>query len=270
MPGLEPALKTMDSIALESVHKVFHRRGLFFRRECAETIALKDISVRVSAGEVFGLLGPNGSGKSTTLKLISTTLLPDRGRVLVQGQETCREGQFVRRAVGFSVASERSFFPRLTARENLQFFAALEDVPRREISDRIAEVLARVGMLDAANKQVMKFSSGMHQRLGIARALIKRPSILLLDEPTRSLDVAATEEMWNWIGELAADGTTVMLASHNFEEVTAVCDRVALLRAGESAGSLVISGMEAHELREFYLEMMNETCSGHIEMEVPA
>ncbi|HEY7353855.1 MAG TPA: ABC transporter ATP-binding protein [Terriglobales bacterium] len=235
-----------------------------------ETHALKEISMSVAAGQVLGLLGPNGSGKSTMLKLISTVLLPDRGRVLVDDYDTRTQGQAVRRTVGFAIATERSFFPRLTVRENLEFFAALEDIPRREIPHRATDVLLRVNLIDEAHKQTMKLSSGMQQRLGIARALIKSPSILLLDEPSRSLDAAACEEMWTWIRDLSEDGTTVLLASHNFEEVSAVCDRAALLCAGELLDCMNIRSVPGEELRNIYFEMTKGQRKTHLAIEVPA
>src|SRR5260370_12273388 len=123
----------MTRVVLDSVHKIFRPTGFFFARAArTETHALKGISLNVAAGEVLALLGPNGSGKSTTLKLISTMLLPDRGRVVVSGADTRCQAQIVRSQVGFALASERSFFPRLTAQENLEFFTALADIPRPE------------------------------------------------------------------------------------------------------------------------------------------
>ena len=124
----------MDSIAVESVSKVFRHRPALFnwmgRERSGETRALDDISLSVASGKVLVLLGPNGSGKTTTLKLVSTMLLPDAGRALVEGADTRIQADQVRKHVGFAVATERSFFPRLSARENLDFFAALDDVPR--------------------------------------------------------------------------------------------------------------------------------------------
>jgi ABC-2 type transport system ATP-binding protein len=243
----------MSRIVLDSVHKKF-RRGFFsWRDSAAETHALKDISLDIGVGEVFGLLGPNGSGKSTTLKLISTVLLPDTGGVLVGGADTRAQAQAVRRQVGFALASERSFFPRLTARENLEFFAALENVPTREIRARLEFVLASVGLQDAADKQVMKLSSGMYQRLGIARALIKRPSVMLLDEPTRSLDAAATGRLWALINDFSNGGMTILLATHNFEEAAQVCNRIAVLQRGELLAVQRASNRSTKQLREFYL-----------------
>src|SRR5438270_8950192 len=128
----------MDSVVLESVHKIFRKSGFaFWRKRKAETHAVRGISLKVGGGEVLGLLGPNGSGKSTTLKLVSTVLLPDSGRVTIEKFDTRLDGPAVRKRVGFALASERSFFPRLTARENLEFFAALEDVPRRDCRNRV-------------------------------------------------------------------------------------------------------------------------------------
>jgi ABC-2 type transport system ATP-binding protein len=261
----------MNSIVFESVHKIFRQRGFFFlRKPKAETHALKGLSLTVAAGEVLGLLGPNGSGKSTTLKLISTMLLPDRGQVFVQGCDTRCRGQMVRRAVGFALASERSFFPRLTVRENLEFFAALENVRKSEVSDRIQAVLSCVSLKDAAGKQVMKLSSGMYQRLGIARALIKRPAILLLDEPTRSLDAAAASELWQLIREMSSMGITVLLATHNFEEAAVVCDRVALLKDGELRAIEKITNFAADELRDFYFETTRQAMPEEFRLGVPA
>jgi ABC-type multidrug transport system ATPase subunit len=248
----------MNTVVLENVHKIFRQGGFFFARSGPETHALKGISLNVAAGEVLGLVGANGSGKSTSLKLISTVLLPDRGCVSVNGADTRSNARMVRRQVGFALASERSFFPRLTASENLEFFAALEDVPRRECGSRVRSVLNDVGLEDAARKQVMKLSSGMYQRLAIARALIKKPSVLLLDEPTRSLDVAAANHLWKLIRELSGTGITIVLASHNFAEVAAVCDRIAVLHKGEISAVKNVSNSPSDELQDFYLEMTGE------------
>src|SRR5208282_2782993 len=132
----------------------------------------------------------------------------------------------VRRQVGIAVATERSFFPRLSAHENLDFFAALDEVPRSERPHRIQEVLCDTGLDEQADTLVMKFSSGMYQRLGLARALVKRPRVLLLDEPTRSLDAAASAQSWATIGALARQNATIFLATHNFAEAAAVANRV--------------------------------------------
>jgi ABC-2 type transport system ATP-binding protein len=260
----------MNSVVLESVSKVFQQTGLFSTRRKETTHALKNISLEVGLGEVLGLLGPNGSGKSTTLKLISTILLPDRGRVLVGGWDTRLQGDAVRKQVGFALASERSFFPRLTCRENLEFFAALENVPQRQCKSHAESALRRVGLEEARDKQAMKLSSGTYQRLGIARALLKNPSVLLLDEPTRSLDPAAAAKLWKLIQELSANRITVVIATHDYAEATAVCGRVAILKRGELMSTQAISDFDNDHLRSFYLEITGESAPVLWHESVPA
>jgi ABC-2 type transport system ATP-binding protein len=254
----------MDRVVFESVRKKFrHRPSLFnwFGQERGgETLALKEVSFSAASGEVLALLGPNGSGKTTTLKLISTMLLPDAGSVRVGGFDAQQDGGQIRRQVGIAVATERSFFPRLSARENLNFFAALDEISRSERAQRINDVLRDTGLEEQADTLVMKFSSGMYQRLGIARALVKRPSVLLLDEPTRSLDAATTARFWATIRALAGRETTILLATHDFSEATAVADRLLLLHHGELlADRLIGDGESADELRAFYFRSTGET-----------
>ena len=253
----------MDQVVFESVRKVFRHRPALFnwlgRERGGETIALNQVSFSAAGGEVLVLLGPNGSGKTTALKLVSTMLLPDAGSVRVGGFEARRDAGEVRKQVGIAIATERSFFPRLSARENLEFFAALDEVPRGERAQRIKEVLRDTGLEEQVDTLVMKFSSGMYQRLGIARALVKRPSVLLLDEPTRSLDASTTAHFWATIRALAARQTTVLLATHNFAEAVAVADRLLLLHRGELlADRRLGDGESADALRSFYFRMTRE------------
>ncbi|SRR5579864_388670 len=246
----------MRGILFDSVHKVFRRDGFFpLWRARVETHALRGLSLEVCPGEVLALLGPNGSGKSTALKLVSTMLLPDRGRVLVDGNDTRADSHGAQRHVGFALAAERSFFPRLTVRENLDFFAALEDVPRPERPGRINTVLQDVGLADGAHKQVMKLSSGMYQRLGIARALVKKPTVLLLDEPTRSLDASAAHNLWNLLRFISGSGVTICLATHNFAEAIAVADRIAVLQRGTLLDVRLNDDLTADRLRSSYLHL---------------
>jgi ABC-2 type transport system ATP-binding protein len=258
----------MERVVLESVRKTFSHRPALFRwlgqERGGKTVALSDISLRVAAGETLVLLGPNGSGKTTTLKLISGMLLPDQGRVLVQGADTRRESARARCGVGFAIANERSFFPRLTARENLDFFATLEDVPRKQRPEHVARVLHQTGLTEAANTLTMKFSSGMYQRLGIARALLKNPSVLLLDEPTRSLDPASALQFWNLVRELPARGCALVLATHNFQEAVATGNQVAVLFRGHLAGKRALGAMSAEDLRAYYFATTGEVDSSFL------
>jgi ABC-2 type transport system ATP-binding protein len=254
----------MDTVVLESVSKTFRHRPALFNwmssERAGESCALDKVSLSVPAGKILAILGPNGSGKTTTLKLVSTMLLPDSGRVLVAGADTQRNPGTVRKHVGFAVAAERSFFPRLTARENLDFFATLDDVPRRIRSDRVEISLESVSLLEAADALVMKFSSGMYQRLGIARALIKRPSVILLDEPTRSIDPGSAAHCWNLVRELPKHRSTVLLATHSFQEAAAVADYVAILSRGTVVAFRHVSGSTSVEdLRSSYFQATGET-----------
>ncbi|MGA9356188.1 MAG: ABC transporter ATP-binding protein [Terriglobales bacterium] len=264
----------MNQVVFESVRKVFRHRPAMFnwvgRERTGETIALKNVSFAASASEVLALLGPNGSGKTSTLKLISTMLLADSGVVRVGGFEARHEGKKVRRQVGIAVATERSFFPRLSARENLEFFAALDEVPRRERAGRVEEVLRETGLEEQAGTLTMKFSSGMYQRLGLARALVKRPAVLLLDEPTRSLDAAGTVKFWATIRRLARQNTTIFIATHNFAEAAAVASRVLLLHRGELLADRFLAGAlanslvnsQADDLRALYFRLTGEPVNG--------
>jgi len=253
----------MPAVVLESVSKVFRHRPALFnwlgRERSGETLALDRVSFEVPSGSVLVLLGPNGSGKTTTLKLISTMLLPDMGRVLVQGADTLTNADAVRDRVGFAVATERSFFPRLSARENLDFFAALDDIPRKDRAERVDQLLAQTGLRDSADTLVMKFSTGMYQRLGVARALLKNPEVLLLDEPTRSLDPGSALRFWDFVRELPAAKTTVILATHNFQEAAAVGDHVAVLQLGALVAQRPSNpGSSIDAMRAFYFEAVGE------------
>ena len=252
----------MERVVFQSVGKVFRHRPALFnwmgRERSGQTVALQDVSFSVGAGEVVALLGPNGSGKTTALKLISTILLPDAGSVRVENFDTAGNARGVRKHVGFAVATERSFFPRLSARENLDFFAALDEVPRPQRVARIDSVLRETGLEEHADTLVMKFSSGMYQRLGIARALVKQPSVLLLDEPTRSLDAGTTAHFWNTIRVLARQQTSILIATHNFAEAASVADRVLLLHRGRLLADRAVHGESADALRLFYFQMTGE------------
>jgi ABC-2 type transport system ATP-binding protein len=227
----------MTMIEIQSATKLFGGRSWARPwKRAPETRALDNVSLSFGGGKIAVLLGPNGSGKTTLLKLLSTMLLPDSGTVRVGGHDTDTSADQVRKMVGFAVGSERSFFPRLTARENLQFFAAFEELSAAATPQLIEEVLGDVNLLADGDKQVMKYSSGMLHRLGIARANLKRPPVLLLDEPSRSLDPAASEQLWQMLLSLKKAGTTVLIASHNFEETGAVADTVAVLDSGRVAG----------------------------------
>ncbi|RMF93799.1 MAG: ABC transporter ATP-binding protein [Candidatus Schekmanbacteria bacterium] len=197
--------------------------------------ALKGISVKVRKGELFGLLGPNGAGKTTFLKILSTVVLPTSGKALVAGFDVEKEGMKVRRSIGYAMGDERSSYWRLTGRQNLEFFAVLNNLEKREAKKKIEEVLELTGLSKDADRHFKDYSTGMKQKLAIARGLLTDPAVLFLDEPTRSLDPTAAKQLREFIKEeiVRKRGTTVILATHNLSEAETLCDRIAIIDKGK-------------------------------------
>ena len=196
--------------------------------------ALDDVHLEVRRGELFGLLGPNGAGKTTLFKILSTLVTPDGGDAVVDGCHVVRDAARVRRLLAPAIPEERSLSWRLTARQNLDVFAALHGLAGAAARRAVDEVLAVTELSDTGTKMVGQFSSGMRQRLLIARALLGRPSILLLDEPTRSLDPISARRFRTFLHDeiVRRRGCTVLLATHRAEEALELCDRVAVLDRG--------------------------------------
>ncbi|MDR7555036.1 MAG: ABC transporter ATP-binding protein [Armatimonadota bacterium] len=194
--------------------------------------AVDNLTLRVYAGEVFGLLGPNGSGKTTTILMLLGLTEPTSGTARVLGEDPARNPLAVKRRVGY-LPDSVGFYDELTAVENLVYTARLNGLRGREADERIDEVLARMGLADVAHKPVGTFSRGMKQRLGLAEILLKRPQVAILDEPTAGLDPHAAHEFLDLIRGLRADGLTVLLSSHLLHQVQAVCDRVGLFNKGK-------------------------------------
>ncbi len=194
--------------------------------------AVQDISLTIPDGELFGLLGPNGAGKTTLVKMLCTLLHPTSGTAVVAGYDLQQAGA-IRASVGLVVSDERSFYWRLSARRNLEFFAALYGLHGRAAQQRVETVLADVQLDDVSGRLFSTFSSGMRQRLAIARALLHRPRLLFLDEPSRSLDPTATQKLHQLIMHLRqAHGMTIFLITHDLAEAEKLCDRVALMHQG--------------------------------------
>ncbi len=206
-------------------------------------IALEDVSLRIRPRQLFGLLGPNGAGKTTMLKLIATLSLPDRGHIVVKGIDTAVDPDAVKTQVGLCTSEERSFYFRLTARENMEFFGALAGLGGAFLAKRINEVIAIVDLEDALDRRFDTFSSGMRVRLALARALLADPTILLLDEPTRGVDPIHADAVRRLLREelVGRQGKTVVLTTNILEEAWSVCDRVAVL----SQGKVVAEGAPA-------------------------
>jgi ABC-2 type transport system ATP-binding protein len=200
----------------------------------AATLAVDHVDIEVHSGEIVGILGPNGSGKTTTILMLLGLTEPTEGRAEVAGFDPLREPLEVKRRVGY-LPDSVGFYDGLSARDNLAYTGRLAGLSRREIDERFAEAIARVGLPDVGRERVATFSRGMRQRLGLAEILMKRPSIAILDEPTATLDPHSTQEFLGMIRRLKADGTAVLLSSHHLDQVQSVCDRVALFNLGRIA-----------------------------------
>jgi ABC-2 type transport system ATP-binding protein len=205
---------------------------VFTTRRKPPVRALDGISLRVPQGEVHGLLGPNGAGKTTLVKILSTVLLPTSGRATICGHDVVTEARAVRPLIGIVFGGERGLYTRLTARQNLEYWAALYRLPRGQIARRSADLLARVGLAERADQRVEAYSRGMKQRLHLARGLIADASVLFLDEPTTGMDPIAAREFRALIAELRAEGRTILLATHDMVEAETLCDRVTLVDHG--------------------------------------
>ena len=208
---------------------VISARGLV--RQYGKSIAVDSIDFVIARGEVFGLLGPNGAGKTTTILMMLGLTEISSGEVSVLGFDPAREPLKVKQRVGY-LPDAVGFYDQLTASENLAYTAKLMGLARAERAVRIEAALARVGLVEVADKRVATFSRGMRQRLGLAEIIMKRAEIAILDEPTSGLDPQATQEFLGLICELKAEGVTVLLSSHMLDQVQRVCDRVALFRGG--------------------------------------
>ncbi len=203
------------------------------RRSPRPTRALAGVSVRVEPGEIFGLLGPNGAGKTTLLKVLATLLLPSEGGARVHSADVVGEAAAVRRLVALATGDERAFYWRLSGWENLEFFAGLRGLAPAGARRRAAAVLEIVDLQPYADEVVGRYSTGMRQRLSLARALLSDPPVLLLDEPTRSLDPVAAGRVQALIKRLSLEeGRTVLLATHQLGEAAALCHRIGILVAG--------------------------------------
>lgn len=240
------------ALSLENVEKYFPPalsgwRALLHPIPRLTVPALLGISLEVKQGEVLALVGANGAGKSTLLRILTTLLMPTRGRAQVCGFDVAREPEKVRLQIGYHTGGDACFYSRLSARENLLLFAGLNNLSDGEASRRIADLIGPFGLHDIIDRQVRTLSTGNIHRLGLARALLHRPSVLLLDEPTRSLDPLAAAEFRRFLLQdvVGAQGTTMIFASHTLAEVEQLAGRVAVLDSGRLLACDTLPGLKA-------------------------
>ena len=204
------------------------------RKSFGDVVALDGLSFAAAAGSVLGLLGPNGSGKTTTVSILSTSLRPDGGRAAVQGLDVVADAALVRHVIGFA-GQFAAVDPNLTGRENLALIGRLSRLGRKQARVRAGELLDDFGLAGAADRLVRTYSGGMRRRLDVAAALLHRPSVLFLDEPTTGLDPESRFALWDSVRELSRSGTTVLLTTQYLEEADALADRVVILAGGRVA-----------------------------------
>jgi ABC-2 type transport system ATP-binding protein len=249
---------TDAAVAVEGLTKVF---SVPFRRK--SIVAVRDINLRVEAGEVYGLLGPNGSGKSTTLKIILGLVSPTRGRTKIFGRDSSLVES--RHAVGF-LPENPYFYKFLTGEETLRFFGKLCRVKGSRLKSRVRELLELVGLTNARDQRLSTYSKGMLQRIGLAQALINEPKLVVLDEPTAGVDPAGSRDIRNLIVDLKQRGITVLLSSHLLTQVQEICDRVGILARGVLVREGRLKELIAIENRsELVLENASEALVKEIE-----
>lgn len=216
-----------NAIQVEELTKVFGRPE-------SGVLAVDHINFTVQQGEIFGFLGPNGAGKSTTQRMLTTLLKPTEGRILIDGHDLAHDAYPVKRQMGL-VPEESSVYAELTAWDNLMFTARLYRVPRQERPERARELLQTFGLLEKRDVKVENFSKGMRRRLSIAMAIIHKPALLFLDEPTPGLDAQSVRSIQSLLRALNAEGTTIFMTTHQIEEANQLCDRVAIINHGRIA-----------------------------------
>jgi ABC-2 type transport system ATP-binding protein len=211
------------TLAIDGAH-LTHRYGHF--------TAVDDLSLQVRCGETVGLLGPNGAGKTTVVRVLTTLTPVQSGQVRIFGLDSRKHTMDIRHNIGY-VPQQLSVESALTGRQNVELFARLYDVPRRQRADRVDEALGAMQLLDVADGLAATYSGGMVRRLELAQALVNRPSLLILDEPTVGLDPIARDSVWDQVGRMQQDyGMTVLLTTHYMQEADVLCDRVALMHHG--------------------------------------
>jgi ABC-2 type transport system ATP-binding protein len=237
MPASIPSDRAL-AIEVCDLRRTYRTTTGTLRRRRLEVEAVRGISLEVAPGELFGLLGPNGAGKTTTIRVLCTLLLPTSGTVRVLGLDVVDKAHEVRRQIGYVFGGDRGLYDRLSALDNLRYFAELYGLEPRQLRSRIGEVLELVGLTGRESERVEGFSRGMRQRLHLARGLLHDPPVLFFDEPTIGIDPVGAREVRQLVADLAKQGKTILLTTHYMFEADSLCDRIAVI----AHGSIVAQG----------------------------
>ena len=231
-------------ILAEQLSKRFTRQGAKKRAKNNHIIAVDGVSFSAADGCITGLLGPNGAGKSTTLRMLATLVTPDSGRASIDGVDVTTDVLAVRRQLGF-MPHNAGIYPRLSARENIQYYARLCGLSKKQSHERVGQLIEQLDMQGFADRRAAGFSQGQKTKVALARALVHRPQTIMLDEPTNGLDVMATRGLREIIRQLAAQGHCILFSSHIMQEVSALCDHIAIISAGQIAMEDSLDGILA-------------------------
>jgi ABC-2 type transport system ATP-binding protein len=223
----------MPAVVARDLRRSYRTRTGLLKRDKKVVDAVRGVSFAIEHGELFGLLGPNGAGKTTTIKMLITLLLPTGGSGTVLGHDVVDDAREVRRHIGYVFGGDRGLYERLSALDNLRYFAELYGVPPADSRRRIGELIEMVGLAGREKERVEGFSRGMRQRLHIARGLLHDPEVLFLDEPTIGIDPVGARELRATIATLREQGKTILLTTHYMFEADELCDRIAVIRDGE-------------------------------------
>ncbi len=253
-------------IRVQGLTKIFYDEGR------GEIRAVDGIDFVCRQGEIFGLLGANGAGKTTTLRMLATLLTPTSGEALVMGHEVAREPATVRRQLGFYSATT-ALYPRLTAKETLEFFARINGYPQDQVAARVAALSQRFGITEYASARVEKLSTGMKQKVSIARTVVHDPPILIFDEPTVGLDVLNALELQQMIREFRSDGKTIIFSTHILSEAEKLCDQIAIIHRGRILVCATLESLRAqtgrHYLEDIFVHFVSGSAEPNAETNLP-
>jgi sodium transport system ATP-binding protein len=233
-------------VVVRNLSKTFYDEGR------GEIRAVDSISFECQEGQVFGLLGANGAGKTTTLRMLSTILAPTSGTATLMGHDVARNPEGVRKNLGFYSATT-ALYPRLTARETIEFFARINQYPADRVEERVEYLIKRFDLTKYADARVEKLSSGMKQKVSIARTVAHNPPVLIFDEPTVGLDVLNALDVQETISELRAEGKTIIFSTHIMSEAERLCDQIAIIHGGHILASDTLAALR-QATGQHYLE----------------
>lgn len=224
--------------------------------------AVDEISFNVKEGEIVGLLGENGAGKTTTLRMLATMIKPTEGHAVINGFNSVKNPYDVRGEIGILFGGEVGLYDRLTAKENIAYFAQLGGMEKKEIKERIQQLTDMLDMGEYINRRVGKFSRGMKQKVAIARSIVHNPKVMLFDEPSTGLDVSAAKIVQDFIIKCKQDGKSIIFSSHSMKEVEKLCDRVVIIHKGKLVEDNTLEGLREKynddDLERIFLKLVGD------------